>query len=470
MQTVDNGPAPRRPEALTSVAVLGGGLAGMAAAWRLVNAGCRVALVERRPYLGGRAYSFVDRETGQEVDNGQHVFLGCCDAYRTFLDEIGTLPLTSRQERLRVEVRAPDGRRGILSGLPLPAPFHLLPSLLRYPHVSVAERLRAIPALVLMWLERNRDRPTLRRQSFHRWLRSHWQSERSIDAFWGVLIIPALNDAAEDVSASAGFMLFQEALLRNRNGGNIGFAKAGLSAIMGDAARERLADAGADVLLDRTAEAVVVEEGRVAGVRFTNGETLPVDACVSALPPDVLLRLLPEELREHAAFAPAATHTWSPIVNLHVWYDRQVADFDFLAFVDSPVQWVFNRTEIAGLEGPGQYITVSLSGAWEFWPMTKDALRETFIPELERLFPAAKDAGIARFVIVKEQRATFRSLPDGPDNRLPAATPLPNLFLAGDWTATGWPATMESAVRSGNVAAEALALTLSQGERGADAR
>ena len=469
MQTVDNGPAPRRPEALTSVAVLGGGLAGMAAAWRLVNAGYRVALVERRPYLGGRAYSFVDRETGQEVDNGQHVFLGCCDAYRTFLDEIGTLPLTSRQERLRVEVRSPDGRRGILSGLPLPAPFHLLPSLLRYPHVSVAERLRAIPALVLMWLERNRDRPTLRRQSFHRWLRSHWQSERSIDAFWDLLIIPALNDAAEDVSASAGFMLFQEALLRNRNGGNIGFAKAGLSAIMGDAARERLADAGADVLLDRTAEAVVVEEGRVAGVRFTNGETLPVDACVSALPPDVLLRLLPEELREHAAFAPAATHTWSPIVNLHVWYDRQVADFDFLAFVDSPVQWVFNRTEIAGLDGPGQYVTVSLSGAWEFWPMTKEALRETFIPELERLFPAAKDAGIARFVIVKEQRATFRSLPDGPDNRLPAATPLPNLFLAGDWTATGWPATMESAVRSGNVAAEALTLTLSRRERGSDA-
>ena len=204
-------------------------------------------------------------------------------------------------------------------------------------------------------------------------MRSHWQSERAIDAFWDLLIIPALNDSAEDVSASAGFMLFQEALLRDRNGANIGFAKAGLSAIMGDAVRERLTNAGADVMLDRTADAIVVEDGRLAGVRFTDGETLPVDACVSALTPDVLLRLLPEELREHAALAPAATHTWSPIVNLHVWYDRQIADFEFLAFVDSPIQWVFNRTEIAGLEGPGQYITVSLSGAWEFWPMSKGA-------------------------------------------------------------------------------------------------
>ena len=456
MQTLDYGPAPQRPEALTSVAVLGGGLAGMAAAWRLVNAGYRVTLVERRPYLGGRAYSFVDRETGQEVDNGQHVFLGCCNAYRRFLDEIGSLELTSRQKRLRVEVRAPSGKRGVLSALPLPAPFHLLPSLLRYPHISVFERLRAIPALLLIRLEGNRDHPALRRESFHDWLRRHGQSERAIAAFWNLLIVPALNDSAEDVSASAGFMLFQEALLRDRNGGNIGFARAGLSAVMGDAVRERLTGAGADVLLDRTADALVVEGEHVTGVRLTDGETLSVDACVSALPPDALLRLLPEELREHAAFAPAATHTWSPIVNLHVWYDRQIADFDFLAFVDSPVQWVFNRTAIAGLGGPGQYITVSLSGAWEFWPMTKDALRETFIPELARLFPAANDAEITRFVIVKEQRATFRSLPGAPDNRLPSVTPLPNLFLSGDWTDTGWPATMEGAVRSGNIAAEAV--------------
>jgi uncharacterized protein with NAD-binding domain and iron-sulfur cluster len=169
-----------------------------------------------------------------------------------------------------------------------------------------------------------------------------------------------------------------------------------------------------------------------------------------------MLGLLPERWRNHPALAPAATHTWAPIVNLHIWYDRPVADFDFVAFVDSPVQWVFSRTRIAGLTGPGDYLTVSLSGAWHYWPQTKDQLRELFLPEIERLLPLAKGAQVERFVVVKEQRATFRSLPGASANRLAARTPIVNLVLAGDWTDTGWPATMESAVRSGNTAAATI--------------
>jgi uncharacterized protein with NAD-binding domain and iron-sulfur cluster len=174
----------------------------------------------------------------------------------------------------------------------------------------------------------------------------------------------------------------------------------------------------------------------------------------------VLLDILPADLRRGPAFAPAVTHTWSPIVNLHVWYDRHVADFDFVAFVGSPVQWVFNRTRIANLHGPGDYLTVSLSGAWEWWPMPKDTLRQAFVPELARLLPAARDATVERFVVVKEQRATFRSLPGPAAGRLAARTTLQNLFLAGDWTDTGWPSTMESAVRSGNAAAGAVSQSL----------
>jgi uncharacterized protein with NAD-binding domain and iron-sulfur cluster len=143
-------------------------------------------------------------------------------------------------------------------------------------------------------------------------------------------------------------------------------------------------------------------------------------------------------------------------VNLHIWYDRPVANFEFAAFVDSPVQWVFNRTRIAGLPGPGQYLTVSLSAAWDYWPKSKDELRELFIPALADAIPAAKAATVERFIVVKEQRATFRSLPSDADNRPPASTNIRNLFLAGDWTATGWPSTMESAVRSGNQAVETI--------------
>lgn len=427
----------------------------MAAALRLARAGRSVTLVERRPYLGGRAYSFTDPETGEEVDNGQHVFLGCCSAYREFLEEIGSLELTSRQKRLRVEVRSPNGKRGTLAESPLPAPLHLLPSLLRYPHIGFREKARAALALAAMRLERDRNRPALRRQSLRDWLRERGQSERAIAAFWDLLVVPALNDSSADVSASAGIMLFQEALLRRRGGARIGYAKAGLSAVMGEPARRRLEEAGAALLMGKTAEALLVEDGRAAGVRLAGGEELRADVYVSALPPDALLQALPEEWRTHPAFAPAAAHEWSPIVNLHVWHDRPVMDCEFAAFVDSPVQWVFNRSRIAGEEGPAHRLTVSLSAAWEHWPMSKEELRAAFLPELARLFPAAREANATRFVVVKERRATFRSLPGGPDNRLPAAAPISNLFLAGDWTATGWPSTMESAALSGNAAASA---------------
>ena len=429
----------------------------MAAALRLARAGVSVTLVERRPYLGGRAYSFTDPETGRQVDNGQHVFLGCCTAYRDFLQEIGSLDRTVRQKRLRVEVRSPDGKLGTLAALPLPAPLHLLPSLLRYPHIGLREKARAARALIAMRRERDRDRdrPALRRLSLLDWLRARGQSDRAVAAFWDVIVVPALNDSSADVSASAGIMLFQEALLRSRGGANVGYAKGGLSALMGAPAQRRLEELGAVVLTGKTAEALIVENGRFAGARLASGETLRADVCVSALPPDAMLRLLPDEWRAHPAFAPAETHEWSPIVNLHVWWDRTVMDGDFIAFVDSPAQWVFNKSRIAGEEGPEQRMTVSLSAAWEFWPMSKEELRAAFLPELRRLFPAARDANATRFIVVKERRATFRSLPDAPDNRLPAVTPIGGFHLAGDWTATGWPSTMESAARSGAAAADA---------------
>jgi squalene-associated FAD-dependent desaturase len=440
-----------------SVTVLGGGLAGMTAALRLAEAGHPVTLIERRPYLGGRAYSFVDSETGTQVDNGQHVFLGCCTAYTQLLSDVGTLDQTFRQSRLRIEVRALDGKRGMLTGLSLPAPLHLLPSFLRYPHIGWREKVRAVPALLRIQRERDRDRSVLKAMSFADWLRQNGQSPRAIANFWDLVVLPSLNDSSENVSASMAFMLFQVALLQNAHGADVGYAKASLSDVMGEPIAARLRELGATLMLGRTIDHLTVDDsGRATGLTLADGEAVSADFYVSALPPDAMLGLLPERWCDDPALAPAATHTWSPIVNLHIWYDRPVGDFDFVAFIDSPVQWVFNRTRIAELPGPGGYLTVSLSGAWEHWPKTKDELSELFLPEIERLLPHAKDAQVERFVVVKEQRATFRSLPAAPDNRLPTRTPIANLVLAGDWTDTGWPATMESAVRSGNAAAAVI--------------
>ena len=428
----------------------------MAAACRLASAGYRVTLVERRPYLGGRAYSYTDRETGVQVDNGQHVFMGCCTAYIEFLRDVGTLDRTARQDRLRVEVRSPSGKAGVLAAAPLPPPLHLLPSFLAYPHLGWRDKLRATPALLRIRMERDPYRDELRAMSFEDWLRRNGQSDRAIANFWDLIVVPTLNDASRDVSASMAFTAFQVALLRDAHGADIGFARSGLSDVMGDAAERRLRALGVDLVLGRTVERLVPDHGALSGVALAGGDVLTADWYVAALPPQALVNALPDDLRDGSPLSVAASHTFAPIVNLHVWYDRTVADFEWAAFVDSPLQFVFNKTRIAGLTGPGDYLTISLSGAWEWWPLSKDELRERFTLELARALPLACDAAIERFAVVKEQRATFRSLPGGPANRLPTLTPLRNLVLAGDWTDTGWPATMEGAVRSGNAAAAAV--------------
>ena len=428
----------------------------MTAALRLVDAGYRVILVERRPYLGGRAYSYVDRETGVQVDNGQHVFMGCCTAYVELLREVGALNRSARQRRLRMEVRSPESKSGVLAAAPLPAPLHLLPSYLRYPHLSWRDKLRAVPALLRIHRERDRNREELRAISFEEWLRRNGQSDRAIANFWDLIVVPSLNDAAHDVSAAMAFMLFQTALLRDPHGADVGYARSGLSDLMGNPIEQRLRERGAELLLGRTIRRILVEDGAVTGAELADGGALTADWCIAALPPHALNGVLPDDLRSAPPLAVAATHAYSPIVNLHVWYDRPVADFEWAAFVDSPLQFVFNKTRIAGLPGPGDYLTVSLSAAWEWWPLSKEELRERFTAELARALPRAHGAAIQRFIVVKEQRATFRSPPGGPSNRLPARTPLPNLLLAGDWTDTGWPATMEGAVRSGNAAAAAI--------------
>ncbi len=433
-----------------SVIVIGGGLAGMSAAWRLVEAGCCVTLVERRPYLGGRAYSFVDADTGETIDNGQHVFMACCTAYTDFLNAIGTLDMMARQRALHVEVRDREGRVGALGAAPLPPPLHLLPSFIRYPHLGLRDKLRAVPALLRIQRERDRNRPALREQSFEQWLRANGQSERAVANFWDLVIVPTLNDASRDVAASMGFLVFQVGLLSGRHSADIGFARAGLSDAMGSAVERQLQARGARLLLGRSISRLKAEGGRVAAVELAGGEEVRADWYISALPPYAL------EAALDTPFPGVATHEYAPIVNLHVWYDRPVADFEWSAFVDSPLQYVFNRSRIANLRGPGQYLTVSLSGAWDYWPLGKEELRRMFTDELAAVLPKAREAKVERFAIVKEQRATFRSPPSGPENRLPVQSPLPNLLLAGDWTDTGWPATMEGAVRSGNAAAEAI--------------
>jgi uncharacterized protein with NAD-binding domain and iron-sulfur cluster len=249
------------------------------------------------------------------------------------------------------------------------------------------------------------------------------------------------------------FMLFQESLLRARHTADVGYPRVGLTALISDAARTYIEKRDGRLLLDHTAARLAVEDGRVAAVEVAGGGRIGGDLFVSAVPWDALGKLLPPEWAAHPFFAPLSGLEASPIVGVHLWYDRPVMEEEFVSVLDSPVQWVFNRSRIQGRGGPEQCVCVSLSGAWAYASLSKPELRELFTREMVRLFPRARDAQVLRFIVVKQLAATFRPLPGAQACRLPQRTPLPNLFLAGDWTRTGWPSTMESAVRSGLLAA-----------------
>ena len=500
-----NGPRSR-------VVVLGGGLAGMAAACHLLDAGHPVTLVEKRPFLGGRAFSFFhpfpDREgweaptaesvhsgegddmarhpdgrergaAGFPVDNGQHVFLGCCDYYIDFLRKLGTLDRAYIQPSLRVKVVSPSrqgrkGRTGLLAGAPLPAPFHLLPSFVTYPHMGVKDKLLALYALLKIRFS-NRRNPDLENQTFFQWLKDNGQTDRAIENFWNLIILPTLNDHVRDVSASMGMMIYQDGVIKSRTSANVGYALVGLSDLMGDAAEEYIAGRGGRLMLGKRVTEILVSQSEfrsIRGVRLASGETVEGDVYVSALPFHTLPSVLPSDLNEEPFFAGIGRLTAAPVVNIHIWYDREVMEPSsppFTAFVDSPLQWVFDKRGILGPSGAGretafdgQYICISLSGAWEYADKPKERIRQVFTEAMAEAFPRARDARIEDMLIVKST-ATFRCTPGSARLRPSNVTPVENLFLAGDWTDTGWPSTMESAVRSGVAAARAIGVGGSRG-------
>ncbi len=441
--------------------VIGGGLAGLSAACALADRGVAVTLLEKRPYLGGRAFSFHDAESGRHIDNGQHIYLACCTAYTDFLRKLGVLERTIIQRRLHTVIVDGEGRRGALTAAPfLPSPLHLLPSFLAYPHLGLGDKFRAASAILsIMRTDRAKHREALDAETFRDWLIRHGQSERSIAALWDLLTLPVFNDTVDVVSAYMGLMFFQDGMLSGRHSADIGVSRVGLTQLVADAASDYLVARGGEVLTSCNVTSIAVEDNTVTGL-VVDGEFAPVNAVVAAVPWDALARLLPLQGALQECLAPSAALEWAPIINVHIWYDRTIIDEPFLAVLDSPVQWVFNRSRIEGQPGTGQHLCISVSGAWEHARMSRDALRELFLAEVARVFPAAENAAVERFMVVRQPIATFRCTPGAQSLRPPQATPVAGLTLAGDWTQTGWPATMESAVRSGLLASEAVCASM----------
>ena len=446
------------------VAVIGGGLAGIAAALDCAQAGAQVTLLEVRRRLGGAAYSF-ERE-GLEMDNGQHVFLRGCPAYRGLLERLGSSHLLSIQDRLEIPVLSPGAERAVLRRGVLPAPLHLAGALARYPHLSLRRRASAArAALALMRLDL--DEESLDRMTFGAWLESHHQGPEALSALWDLIALPALNLPASQASLAMSAFVFKNGLLSGADAGDIGFHSATLSQTIGEPAALALEEAGVEVRLGWRAERL---ERTGAGFEVQGPEDgLSAEAVVVAVP-HMRAGPLVEPLIGGSARRFEGLGS-SPIVNLHVLYDRRVCEERFAAGVGTPVQYLFDRTAAAGAPAGCQYLAVSLSGAEREMGMSVDALREYYLPALAELLPRAREATVEHFLVTREHAATFRAAPGVAALRPRSETPVPGLVLAGAWTDTGWPATLEGAVLSGHTAAaRALrALGVEPGRAGLDA-
>ena len=446
------------------IVVIGGGLAGITAAIALSEVGADVTLIEARPRLGGATTSF--SRGGLMVDNGQHVFLRCCVAYRGLLARLGMTGAVSLQDRFDVTVLAPGGRAR-LRRTALPGPLHMGQALVGYGFLSRAQRLRVARAALAM-AALDPAKPELDRQRLGDWLAAHGQDERTRRLLWDLFTVSALNVNGDDANLSLAATVVKTALLGARDAADIGVPSVPLGVLHGQAAGALLARLGAQVRLSAKAAAVEALPGG-PGPRFRvrlAGEIIEADGVVLAVPSAVAARLMPAGTAGPGTPGePAATgdghglpggpgpEQWqelatSPIVNVHVIYDRRVTRLPFAAAVDSPVQWAFDRTGPSGLRS-GQYLAVSLSAADGYVDVPAPALRERFLPAMADLFPAARDTQVTDFFVTRERRATLRQVPGCERLRPGAATALPGLVLAGAWTDTGWPDTMEGAVRSG---------------------
>jgi squalene-associated FAD-dependent desaturase len=463
--------------------VVGGGLAGITAAIALAQAGAEVTLLEAKPRLGGATMSFT--RDGLAIDTGQHVFLRCCTAYRGLLDRLGMAAHAPLQPRFDITVVSPE-KRARMRRRRAPAPFHMLPALLGYPFLNLSERTRISRAALAFKRLKEAD-PKTDEIRLGDWLAAHGQDDRTRRVLWDLFSISSLNVPGDDASLALAAVVVKTGLLGDAGAADIGVPALSLGELHGAAAARLLAKLGASVRLSTKVAAVgpngaggflirlsrgtqATADGSAAdgdqpaadlgpADEAENGEVLAADVVVLAVPHEQAARLIPP-----GALPAETVDGWAglgaaPIVNLHVRYDRKVMDVPFAAAVDSPVQWVFDRTRISGMHArgdDGQYLAVSLSAADPYVNMSVAELRDMFVPALAELFPEARAATVTEFFVTRERRATFRQVPGTARLRPKAATALPGLALAGSWTDTGWPDTMEGAVRSGLNAVIAL--------------
>lgn len=461
-----------------TVAVAGGGLAGLAAACALADSGFRVTLFERRPFLGGRASSYEHPGTGEVVDNCQHVLFRVCTNLVEFYRRIGA------EDNIRwfedMTFIEPGGRATVMRAFPLPAPLHTAPSFLRFPFLTIGDKLAISRGIAALALTRQPDTG----ESFQHWCSRHGQTENAIQRFWKPILISALSEDLDLISVAYAAQVVRESM-KSPQARHMGVPNLPLTDLYnraGDYIRARGGEIRFRTSLDTFSSAL-------SQVRIRVGDSEEAyDYLVLALPFDTLDRVLPhtpeaEPLREKLVHFES-----SPITGIHLWFDRQISDLDHAVLLDRTIQWMFHKSRLLNRSGAretssarlerdghdfsraagatisnrasapegGSYIELVVSASKNLIEQSRSEIVELALKEVHEFFPAARAVNLLKSTVIKEVHATFSPRPGIDAYRPQQVTPWPQVFLAGDWTATGWPATMEGAVRSGYLAAEAL--------------
>jgi squalene-associated FAD-dependent desaturase len=435
-----------RSDPIQKVAVIGGGLAGLSAGCALAESGIQVTLFERRPYLGGRASSYQHPATGEIIDNCQHVLFGSCTNLIEFYGRIGVNNKIRWSEQMTfIE---PGGRTSVLRPTFLPAPFHTAPSFLGFPFLSFRDKLaiaRAMTFLVPSVLPDNGE-------SFMDWLRKHGQTEGAIARFWNPILVSALSDDLDRISVSAAAQVVRESM-KSPEAGRMGIPTIPLTELYA-AAQDYITKRGGDVRLRCGVDGVQLENG--LPVLNAGGEAAKFDFVVLAVPYFALAALLPQTDDAQTLREKIAHFESSPITGIHLWFDRKITDLPHAVLLDRTIQWMFHKSELQERKNEGSYIELVVSSSKELIEKSRQEIIDLALSEVREFFPEARSANLLKSTVIKELNATYSPQPGIDQYRPSHETIWPRVFLAGDWTATGWPATMEGAVRSGYGAAEAL--------------
>jgi len=435
-----------------SVAILGGGVAGIAAAVALSEAGFHIELIEKRPLLGGRASSFVDHETGERLDECQHGTMRCCTNLDDLLTRLGVADQIDYHDA--IHFLDSDGKHSVIANCPLPAPMHTAVSFVRFRSLGLRDKIGIGHAMMAML--RSKPDPKYDALSMADWFAQMGQTEQAVKRFWRPILVSACNEELERIACRHGFKIFRDGFLKNARAFHFGIPRVPLGTLYTEPTLAFLQQRGGCVHLKTTISAIHFDDNRIAGLTLSNGETVTADYYLSGLQCDVLLKMLsPEIIANTPYWQNLGNIELVPICGVHLWFDRAIDCPPALAVLDRTTEWIFNKTVTWNLPPEcGTYLSIVVSASRQLAHRPKEEIVAEILAEVRVCVPSAQSANVVRSQVIRYPKATISPKPGVEAYRPDQRSPIPNFFVAGEWTQTGWPSTMEGAARSGYRAAE----------------